>query len=361
MKQRTPVFKVRKSRRRRKASQLKQKRFSRSSLILTAGLMLGGSHAVAGVGTHTHADSKKHDQKRFEHHHKHGQFGGMGPRTNLQHEVIDVDMQVGLKKAVADLNLSGAVEKKQLSVALVDITDPMSPRLAMLNGDEMRYAASLPKIAILFGALQKIHDGQMEMDQQTLQQMNDMIRVSSNRAATAVLNKVGRKYLSDLLQSKKYKFYDPELNGGLWVGKPYASGAAYQRDPLHGISHGATAFQVARFYYMIATDQLVSPEHSRLMKHILGNPGIHHKFVKGLEKTHPEARIFRKSGSWRHFHSDSAIIERGGRRYIAVALAEHPEGGKWLEKLIVAMDDVVFEPPPEVRTAKLESGDTVRW
>ncbi len=323
--------------------------------------MFGGAHAVAGVGAHAHTDSKKLDHKRYEHHHQKSQFGGMVPKSKLQHEMIDVNLQRGLQNAVAELNLSGAVKQKQLSVALVDITDPLSPRLAMLNGDEMRYAASLPKIAILFGAFQKMHDGQMEMDPQILQQMNDMIRVSSNKAATAVLNKIGRKYLSDLLQSKKYKFYDPDLNGGLWVGKPYASGAAYQRDPLHGISHGATAFQVARFYYMIATNQLVSPEHSRLMKNMLGNPGIHHKFVKGLEKTHPEARIFRKSGSWRHFHSDSAIVERGGRRYIAVALAEHSDGGKWLEQLIVAMDDVVFEPPPSVRTAKLDSGETVRW
>lgn len=360
MKQGPPAFKSRLFRRGQAVSAPRRKRFSRSSLILTAGLMLGGSPVVAGVGAGSHADSKKLDHKRYEHFHKHSQFGSVGPKSNLEHEMIDVDLQRGLQEAVADLNLSRAVKSKQLSVALVDITDPMSPRMAMLNGDDMRYAASLPKIAILFGALQKIHDGQLEMDPQTLQQMNDMIRVSSNKAATAVLNKVGRKYLSELLQSKRYKFYDRDLNGGLWVGKPYASGAAYQRDPLHGISHGATAFQVARFYYMVATGQLVSPEHSRLMKHILGNPGIHHKFVKGLEKSHPDARIFRKSGSWRNFHSDSAIVERGGRRYIAVALAEHAEGGKWLEKLIVAMDEVVFE-PPTVRTAKLATGETAHW
>ena len=33
----------------------------------------------------------------------------------------------------------------------VDVTERNAPRLAMLNGDEMMYAASLPKIAILLG------------------------------------------------------------------------------------------------------------------------------------------------------------------------------------------------------------------
>ena len=38
---------------------------------------------------------------------------------------------------------------------------------------------------------------------------------------------------------------------GLWVGKPYGKAAAYRRDPVAHLSHGATAFQVARFYFML--------------------------------------------------------------------------------------------------------------
>ena len=89
--------------------------------------------------------------------------------------------------------------------------------------------------------------------------------------------------------------------------------------------------------------QLVSPEHSRQMKDILAEPAIKHKFVKGLESKHPNPRIYRKSGTWRQFHSDSAIVEHDGRRYIAVALAKSPRGGKWLSDLIIAMDKLVFQ------------------
>lgn len=230
-----------------------------------------------------------------------GQTTNVGRGYNNLRDGVDKDMQRLLWSAIHELDLDEAVEEQKLSVALVDVTEAAHPRLAMINGDEMMYAASLPKIAILFGAFQKIHEGGLRLDSDLRQQMEDMIRVSSNEAATYVLNKVGRSYLVGLLQSRNYRFYDSNRNGGLWVGKSYAGGGAYQRDPLHNISHGATAYQVARFLYLLETGRLVSPESSRQMKQLMSNPGIHHKFVKGLEEHRPDARIYRKSGTWRPF------------------------------------------------------------
>ena len=249
-------------------------------------------------------------------------------------------LQAGLESCLYELRLEDAAERKKLSVALVDITDPRRPRMAAINGERMMYAASLPKIAILLGAFERIHRGEMELDNATREQLTRMIRNSSNRAATEMLNRVGKTFLVELLQSPKYRLYDPQNHGGLWVGKEYGKSGAYQRDPLANLSHGANAFQVARFYYLLETGQLVSPEMSREMKKILGKPAIQHKFVKGLQ-TRPEAEIFRKSGSWRQYHADSAIVEHAGRRYIAVALAEDNQGGEWLSRLIVRLDDLI--------------------
>jgi beta-lactamase class A len=183
----------------------------------------------------------------------------------------------------------------------------------------------------------------MTLDDETHAKLALMIRNSSNQAATEILNQVGKSYLADLLQSPRYRLYDPQRNGGLWVGKAYNKAGAWKRDPLHNLSHGATALQVARFYYMLQTGQLVSPEYSQEMKALLADPAIKHKFVKGMESKHPESRIYRKSGTWKQYHSDSAIIEHDGRRYIAVALAKSPLGGKWLSDLIVAMDDLIVK------------------
>jgi beta-lactamase class A len=84
------------------------------------------------------------------------------------------------------------------------------------------------------------------------------------------------------------------------------------------------------------------------MKQMLGDPGIRHKFVKGLMETSPEAQIYRKSGTWRNWHADSAIVEHAGRTYIAVGLAQSPAGGKWLKDLIAELDTIILQQPTAV-------------
>ena len=271
------------------------------------------------------------------------------PQSPSLGETCDPVLQKGLVRYLITLQLDDAANQKNLSIVVVDITDPYSPRMAYINPNEMMYAASLPKIAILLGAFDRISNGEMTLDDQTLKKLKEMIRNSSNKAATEILNRVGKGYLNDLLQSPRYRLYDPKKNGGLWVGKEYDRSPAYDRDPLHNLSHGATAYQVARFYYLLETGQLVSPELSQLMKSILGSPAIEHKFVKGLKKVQPESRIYRKSGTWKQYHSDSAIVEHDGRRYIAVALAKSRNGDQWLTDLIVALDKLVCEPNPTAR------------
>lgn len=251
-------------------------------------------------------------------------------------------MQRALLRELEKLQLSDAVQYGQLSVVLVDITDLTRPRLAAVNEDVMFYAASLPKIAILLGVYQRAEEGSLLLNSDTRAQLTRMIRYSSNSDATALFNRVGPEYLAELLQSDRYKLYDPDHGGGLWAGKAYASGGVWRRDPINNISHGANSHEVARFYYLLETGRLVSPEYCEEMKEILSNSAITHKFVSGLEQHRPGSKIFRKSGSWNDFHSDSAIVERNGTRYIAVALTKHPNGGEWLDRLIVSLDDIVF-------------------
>ncbi len=155
-----------------------------------------------------------------------------------------------------------------------------------------------------------------------------------------MLNKVGKRRLAEILQSERFRLYDRKANGGLWVGKEYGRSGAFQRDPLHNLSHGATALQTARFYYMLETQQLVSPQLCREMKQMLSRPGITHKFVKGLQGR-PNVKIYRKSGSWSRWHADSAIVYAGANKYIVVGLAEDARGGQWLTEMIAPLHDLV--------------------
>jgi len=259
--------------------------------------------------------------------------------TRILNDAGDRQLQQGLETLIIEQNLANAVHAKELSLALVIVTDPDKPRLAEINGREMFYAASLPKIAILLGAAVAIDQGRLKMDQELQMNLEHMIRFSCNPCATRMLELVGRQELLDILQSPEYRFYDKNSTGGLWVGKDYGPGSAYRRDPLASLSHGATAFQAARFYFKLYNGTLVSPQQSRMMLKALSNPGIPHKFVKGLE-SYPDLEIYRKSGTWHSYHADSALVKTNGLAYIMVALAHNGNGAAWLEKLAAPLHEL---------------------
>ena len=258
----------------------------------------------------------------------------------LLNEAGDAQLQGDLETLIAEQNLKTAVDTQQLSVVLVIVTDPNKPRLAELNGRNMLYAASLPKIAILLGAAVEIDDGRLQLSEELQADLQNMIRYSCNPCATRVLEQVGREKLLEILQLPRFNFYNREEDGGLWVGKDYGPNAAYRRDPLSGLSHGATAFQVARFYYKLHNGTLVSPQQTQLMLEALSKPGIRHKFVKGLD-AYPNLELFRKSGSWKNSHADSALVRGDGLAYIIVALTNSPEGSIWIEKLAAPLHELV--------------------
>lgn len=255
---------------------------------------------------------------------------------------LDPDLEEDLARSLADIGLVAPLQAGKLAVALVDITDTAHPRVAALNGDLMLYAASLPKIAVMLGIFQKAAEGKLLIDDETRTQLSRMIRRSSNPDATALMHKAGHDYIARTLISPRYRLYDPFRNGGLWAGKDYAQAGAWRRDPIDNLSHGATPMQIARFFYLLETGQLVNQQASAEMKEILGNSAIHHKFVRGLELTDPTATVYRKSGTWGISHADGALVERrDGARYIAAAIAEDPRGGEWLSQIIIQMNRLI--------------------
>lgn len=262
-------------------------------------------------------------------------------------EDVDPGLQVALERAVEALGLGPAVRSERLAIAFVDLSDPGHTRYAGLNDDVMMYAASMPKLAVLLAAFEAIESGRLD-DTPTLRRtLTDMIRVSSNPAATRVIRALGFPAIAGTLEAPRYALYDRGGTGGLWVGKAYDPEPAVARDPLFGFSHGATARQAARFFVMLDRGLLVSPERSREMLAMLSDPGIEHKFVRGLARR-SDARIFRKSGTYRTSHADAALVEHGDHRYVAAAIVEDPRGGSILAELIGVLDDIIMgaEPTP---------------
>ena len=256
---------------------------------------------------------------------------------------VDPELQKAFDKALTDYfgdEFWELAKTKKVGIAIADVTNPQRPRVAAVNGDLMLYAASLPKIAILLGAFVQIERGKLVLDDNLRQEMTRMIRKSSNKAATNVLNRVGIAELAAILQTDRYRLYDPKYGGGLWVGRDYGGGPVWKRDPINSISHGASAMQVARWYYLAVTGRLVDPHYQNDLAEIMGNPAIKHKFVKGL-KDKKDTEIYRKSGTWKNFHADGGVVIHRKNEYIIVGIIEHPEGGEGLSELVVLVDDLM--------------------
>ncbi len=254
----------------------------------------------------------------------------------------DPGLQAALERVLARPPFRRLAREGRISVALVDLVDPDQLRYAGFLDRAMRYAASLPKLAILLGAFEEIVSGRLQYTPGMRARLAEMIRYSSNPAATETLRLIGFERLAAILQDPRFRFYDPGRGGGLWVGKDYGGGLGYgRRDPLYGFSHGATAEQAARFLVMMERGELISPWASAEIKELLSRPGICHKFVKGLASV-PGVTIYRKSGTWKDWHCDAALVEHpDGRRYVAVALVEDRDGGRLLEELIRRLDGLI--------------------
>ena len=258
------------------------------------------------------------------------------------YDIVDPGLQAALEKRLnANPDWARLIRQKKMAVGVVDMNGG-KPRFARVNGNQMMYAASLPKIAILLAAYVSFEDGSLKETEEVHTDLGDMIRVSSNSAATRLIDRIGMKKIQAVVSDPRFGFYDEKRGGGLWVGKRYAASGPRVGDPMHNISHGATATQVCRFFYLLATGRLINAARSAEMLEDLSDPRLHHKFVSQIDERAPNAKMFRKSGTWKQWHSD-AIMVRGSawRNYILVALVESEQGELIIRRVLPTVEELI--------------------
>lgn len=257
---------------------------------------------------------------------------------------LDKELDKALRTAVMKRpSWKSLIKNKRMAIGLMDLSDPVNPVYASINGNHMMYAASLPKIAVLLTAMVAIEEGILEDTEEVRNDLWLMISKSNNAATTRTIDRVGFAKIAEVMQDPAYQLYDKEKSGGLWVGKRYAAGGKRNPDPLKGLSHAATVNSVLKFYKKLAYGELVSPERSLEMLNIMMDPSLHHKFVNTLDRVNPNAKVFRKSGSWKVYHSDSAIVwGEDNRKYILVALIEDPKGGQICRELVDIAEKIMI-------------------
>lgn len=238
--------------------------------------------------------------------------------------------------------LMDEVNEQKLAALLVDLTQADNPAVAGVNEDRMLYGASLPKIGILLGFVDAVDQGRVAWTWQTPYRLERMMTVSSNRYASWAFDRAGMQGIADTLRHSAYCLYQAP-HGGLWLGRGFRRRQKVRRDPLFNITHGATARQVGRFYLMLDRGQLVSPYWSARMVSLSGPPGLAHKFVGAIGDRPGVRFVARKSGSWRSFHADSALIQHHHHRYILVGLADTWTGGTAMAELARLADDLITD------------------
>jgi len=251
-------------------------------------------------------------------------------------ETKDDALQAALQQIVKrNPKWAELVKNKKMSFGVVDLYDIENIKYAAINGKNMMYAASLPKIAVLLAAMDALEKNEIEDTKELRADLRIMISKSNNAATTRVIDLLGFEKIAAVMQDPDYKYYDKSNGGGLWVGKRYAASGKREPEPLKGISHAATVDQVCRFYYDLAFGRMVNKERSIQMLSYMEKPEIHHKFVNSIEKIAPKAKLYRKSGSWSTFHADSILVwEDGKRRYILVALIDDKNGEQIIRQLV---------------------------
>lgn len=279
--------------------------------------------------------------------------GDLPPRIG-QHrpfaDTVDAGLQSALECAL-DRNRSWRtlIDHNKMAVGLVDLSTPQTARFASVNGYTMMYAASLPKIAVLLAAYQDIQDGVLKDSPDLHEWLVQMIRLSSNAAASYLIDVIGLKRIEDILL--RYQFYVPAYGGGIWLGAGYAPGGQRNPDPIKGLSHAATAVQLCRFYYLLATGKIINPERSCQMLEILSRPGLHDMFVSALETHVPSERLFRKSGEWDTYFSDSVLVwDHDCRKYILAALIDDKDGEQILRDLVPVVEGLLKPAQIEARS-----------
>ncbi|WP_405350782.1 serine hydrolase [Nonlabens sp. Asnod3-H03] len=272
----------------------------------------------------------------------------------------DATLQLSLQEQLySNKRWQSLINNKRLSVSLVDLSND-GVRYASVNGDNMMYAASMPKIAVLYTAMDAIEKGDLEYTDEVKTDMWLMISKSNNAASTRMIDRVGFQRIEDVMCNPANPFYDQYSNGGLWVGKRYAAQGRRHPEPIKGLSHAATTEAVAKLYYQLATGQLINNERSSEMLQYLKDPSLHHKFVNTLDQIAPEADVYRKSGSWKNWHCDSVIVwdDERKKHYILVAMVESPDGEKIIRSLVRPAEAALNKTP--ILLQDIQSGETIK-
>ncbi len=251
----------------------------------------------------------------------------------------DAEFQATVSAVENEVAQSLGIPADQRAFGVIDLT---GNRLALINADQIFYGASVPKICIVLAYLDQHPEYADNMPADIERELELVIKRSDNDLAAKYSRLVGLDNIQELLQSKRYQFYDADHGGGLWCGKHYGQAEPRVCDPVGDHSHAATVRQCLRYYLMLEQGLLVNAAVSARLKQIFAAPELEYidsKFVRGLAGR--DVDILRKSGTWEDWHLDTARVINGKHLYLITGMTHHPKGAEYLAQMAAAIDDLI--------------------
>ena len=258
------------------------------------------------------------------------------PKPSLQ-DVVDRAAKTTLERFAAK-----KLEKKQLSITLIDMRDPQRPLTASFRGNERVYPASVVKLFYLVAAHRWLEDKKIELTPELNRSLRDMIVDSSNEATQYVLDVLthttgGYELPAKEMEEWQYKRnainrYFTELGyTNINVNQKTFCEDAYGRERVSRGPNGEnrnklTTDATARLMMEIVTGKVANPARTAMMMDLLkrdytgtsndsdnqglGFTGIALKGVDG-------ARLWSKAGWTSTTRHDVAYIELpDGRKFV---------------------------------------------
>ena len=248
----------------------------------------------------------------------------------------DPVLTAALEQLIDDSELLSEVHARgELSLVLVDITDPKDLRTAMIHPDWETFTASLSKIAVLLGAVTKV-DGDERQWRNVRHRANEMIKSSSNQAAISLFEWVGHEAIRDATYAH-HLYHD--TRGGIW----WVPRSSFPQSPKTGQKICATAREVARYFLLMEQGRLNNPRDSEMIKRVLHNSKLA-LLHGGVVREEPATRYYGKPGVLDDAVSEGMLIEGDRVRYIVAVIsvgtdyqdARWQDFGQALHKLILS-------------------------
>jgi beta-lactamase class A len=261
-------------------------------------------------------------------------------------ELVDRTAQQTLKKFGAK-----KLERDQLAITLVDLSDPQKPAQAAFRGGEQIYPASVVKLFYLAAAHRWMEDGKLKDTEELRRALRDMIVESLNEATGLIVDSLtdttsGPELPAAELEAWYQKrnavnryysslgYTNINVNRKPWCEGPY--GREMQSVQLHKPNHRnwLTTDATARLLTEIVTGKAISAERCKQMMELLHrdpapdagnkNDQAHAFSALGLPSG---AKLWSKAGWTSQSRHDAAYVELPtGQKFVLVTFTNDHAG-----------------------------------